>query len=159
MRVVLWKKFFLARPDYLCYTEKKELWIFQDKKIHFGGFQGHQRVELFILSQLAVFERFFLQNSSSSQVVESWSRNSVSILSWSKNVCVDFVKNSSRPRVVISWRIALCAGKRFNGSNAPSRFSEATTIFLLLSMETALSKNLNLPNLLCSCTAIQFWDA
>ena len=42
-------------------------------------------------------------------------------------------------------------------SNAPSWLFKATTLFLLVSMGTALSKNLNLI-LLCSCSAIQFWD-
>ena len=45
--------------------------------------------------------------------------------------CIDFVTNWSKPRVVISWEIALCAGKHFDNSNAPSRFFKATTIFLL----------------------------
>ena len=56
------------------------------------------------------------------QVAGSWSRNSVSISSWSKKLCNDFVANSSRPCVVISWGFALCAGKRFDGSKAPSQF-------------------------------------
>ena len=73
--------------------------------------------------------------------------------SWSKNACIDFFTNSSRPRVVISWGFVLSAGKRFDGSDALSRFFNRLPLFSWLLWESCRQR---IWNISCSAPVLQF---